>query len=90
VNLNVPREDFSQMLEQLRSVTILAVDQQVICIRQRLARPRFDRVWKEDDFGLVGGPAVLGDQVAIPMSSIRGWLLVSGRLPASAGVTEAA
>jgi hypothetical protein len=58
VNLNVAWKDFSQVLEQLRSVTILGVDQQVIRIRQRLAWPGIDRVWPQDDFGLVGWPTM--------------------------------
>ncbi|WP_210417739.1 hypothetical protein [Bythopirellula goksoeyrii] len=60
------REDFSKMLKQLRPVLILGMNEQVILIRQRLAWPRIDRVWPQDDGPLVGSPAVLSDQVRVP------------------------
>jgi hypothetical protein len=62
----VPGEDFSKVLEQLRPVPVLGVDPQVVRIRQRLAWSRIDGVPPEDDFGLVGWPTVLADQVRIP------------------------
>ena len=58
VDLNVTRKDFSQVLQQLRPVTVLGVDQQVVRIRQGLAWPGIDRVWPEGDLGLVGWPAM--------------------------------
>jgi hypothetical protein len=44
VDLNVTRKDFGQVLEQLRPVAILGVDQQVVLIRQWLAWPGIDRL----------------------------------------------
>jgi hypothetical protein len=59
VDLDVARERFGQMLEQLRTVSVLGVDQQVIFIRQWLPGPGIDRLWPPDDLGLVSWPTML-------------------------------
>ena len=49
VNLNVAWKRLGQVLKQLRTVSVLGVHQQVVFVRQRLARPRIDRGWLEDE-----------------------------------------
>ena len=49
-------------------VAVLRVDQQIVLVGERLAGPRVDRVRPEDDRRLVDRPAMLGDQVPIPLT----------------------
>lgn len=44
VDLDVPWEEFSQVLKQLGAMAVLGVDQQVVFIRQRFARARINWV----------------------------------------------
>ena len=49
MNLNVAGEDFNQMLKQLRSMSVLSINKQVVIIRQRRAWPGIDGVWPDDE-----------------------------------------
>ena len=61
MDLDVARVEFGQMLQELRAMAILRVDQQIVFIGQWLARQRIDWVGPHDEFGLIVRPAVLGD-----------------------------
>lgn len=48
-------------------MSVLGVDQQVVFIRQRLPGPGIDRVRPQNDLGLIGWPAMLSNQVRVPI-----------------------